>query len=737
MSNFSNDQQSLEDRKLPLKDVEVPLREQIVKKLYKRAEEYNLAARVTQAWSSESARMSEMLERQQIYLADLDEFYAADSEESFGGFSNLHLPMPHIVSKAYIARFMQALWNVDPPFSIKARREDGVEKVQVVEDFMRYVIYHWSNHYNGLEDALEEWIQNWVNTGTGILKTRWKNEYCRFVDVVDEPQKGMPRFTVNAQGQEVAIPTIEFVEKEKVVTIPKFRGPVCEVIPLEDFVMVGGKGDPDQADMLIHRYYLTATDLWSAVDEGYFNEEAVEKVIQGGSTEASSGLNNSIKTQRAEIAGKSTIDSANDLDRYEILEAYVKADVDDSGIASDIVLYVAAHSGALLRATYLYRVIPTGERPFSVIHFHKRPGQEHGVGLLELLHPLSVELDAMHNIRIDFGMITNNPIFFYRASSSLKADTLQLEPGMGVPLDDPQRDIYFPQRPSGTGFFGNEEQIIQTYIERLTGISDISLGAMSGSQGAARTATGARALLGESNTNLDIHLRHMNRGWKKTLRTLFHMMQQRVEGEFVFRITGKDGSDVFRKIHSYQLMLDVDFDLSSNSANSNKSVQIEMAQQLVAITSNPINLQMGVTDSGAIYEAYKLLLQAYGIKDVHRFIRKPQGYSYIPTPEEIFNRIVRGQEVRPEPQMDIDGVVAFLQSMIDSQNKTQLLSNEQMILVINSMRQFGQFKQALDEQKAQVAVQNQMMSNAALSQQQAPVGLNPLAGSNPGQLPSS
>lgn len=735
MSILPNNKKAL-DKRAPLKGVEkAPLRDQIVKKLFKKVEDLDLGSRIIKAWHVESSNIAELLDRQQAYLADLDEHLPNQAEGEFDGSSNLKIPMPTIVSKAYIARFFQALWSIDPPFNVKARREDGVEKVQLVEDFMRYTIYHWANHYKGIDEAVELWLANWVNQGTGILKTRWSQEYCSFVDAVKEPAAGPPRFAIDGNGKEVAVPTTVLVEKEQTITIPKFAGPIVEPVQMEDFIMVGGGGDPDLADMVIHRYYMTESELWGMVDEGKFDEAAVEATIQAGPQRLSSGLNQNIKQQRSEIAGKASLDTTNALDRYEILETYLKACVDDSGIDSDLIVWIGAVAGKPLRATYLYRVIPTGERPFSVIHFHKRPGQEYGTGLLELLHPLTVELNALHNIKLDHGMITANPIFFYRSSSSFQPEKLQVEPGMGIPVDNPQTDVVFPNRPQNSAFFGNEEQLIQVYIERLTGISDLSLGAMAGSQGAARTATGARALLSESNTNLDIHLRHLMRGWKKILSLLFHMLQQRLDGQFQFRITGQDGSDVFKQVSSYDLAFDVDFEIAPNSANSNKSVQLENAQQLVAITSNPLYLQLGVTGPGQVYEALKSLLNALGIKDVHRYINKPQGYAYALSPEEVFNRAVRGISVDPNPQMDIDGIVAFMQSMVEQQQKSDqpILSQDQIIATINSMRKFQQFKQALDQQAAQVQVAQQMQANAVASQNQAPTGLNPMAGSMGGE----
>jgi hypothetical protein len=728
MSIISNDKQALDGRKNTLKDAEVPIREQIVKKLYAQVKERNLPQIVAKAWAMESANIASQLERQKVYLQDLDQFLPSSSEgQSAAGSSNLHIPMPHIVSKAYVARFMEAIWNIDPPFSLKARRADMTDKQPLLEDFMRYVIYHWANHYKGLEEAVEHWVMDTINTGTGIMKMRWENEFCSYIDVQEETVPGPPKFEVDAEGNEVAVPTTRTVQKEARVTIPKFQGPVVEPVNLEDFVMVGGQGDPDKADLIIHRHYMTASELWSMADQELFDHDAVEQIIRGGQNNKSAGLNSAIKTMRAENAGRTTIDTDNDLDRYEILECYMKTDVDESGIVSDIVMWIGNQSRALLRSTYLYRISPTGERPFSVCHFQKRRDQDHATGLLEMLHPLSVELDAMHNIRLDFGMINNNPVFFYRASSSLNADELKLEPGMGIPLDNPQTDVFFPQRPNNTGFFGNEEQVIQTYIERLTGLSDINFGSMSGSQGASRTATGAKAMLMESNTNLNIHLRHFNRAWTKVLRYLYHMMQQKIDGFFVFRITGQDGSDVFRKISSIDLAYDVDFELTANSSNSNKAVQVELAQQKLQIASNPLYLQLGITDGGSIYEAAKELFQAYGVKDFNRIIKKPQGYEYMPSPEETFNRIVRGQEVRPNPRMDIDGIIAFFQTMLDQNQKQQILSPDQMRAAATGLNQFSQFKQAMEQQAAQQAVSQQMAANAALGTQgsPAPTDYNP------------
>jgi len=736
MSTLSDDKKPLnEGRKNTLgPEAEAAMREQIVKKLLKRLREENYGQKLREAWHLETGRIQELLDRQIIYLRDLDEHLPADSEQPFGGSSNLHIPMPFIVSKTYQARFMQALWSVDPPFTVRARREDGVEKEEIIESFMRYVIYSWANQWRGIEEQVETWVKTWIDTGTGILKVRWENVWCQYDDIEDVAEPAPPAVVTDDSGSEVLVPRMEIKTKEVKRKLKKFSGPVVEAINLEDFRMVGGSGDPDLADVVMHRSFMTASDMWSRVDQGLFDEEAVEEAIRGGENLKGSANGKAIDLVRTQQSGTSSVDSQVDLDRYEVMECYFKADVNNSGIASDLVAWVHLQSGQILRATYLHRVDPTGMRPFSVIHFHKRQGQEYGTGLLETLHPLSVELDAMHNMRIDNGIITNMPVGFYRASSGLDPETIQMEPGQLIPLDNPQTDVYFPPRPNSTAFGNQEEQAIQTYVERLTGVSDLSLGAMSGTQGATRTASGVRALMGESNANLDLHLRRLMRGWKKVLHLLYTQVALKSDPKMVFRVTGEDGRTAFQAVTRDLDLVAVDFELNANSANSNKSVQIEMTQQLMQLTMNPINIQLGISGPDQIYNAQKAYLASLGIKNPHSYIKKPQGYMLNLTPEEEFRRVIRGQEVPVPLNADHEGFMAFAESILQSQEKQQLLDEDQITLLIQQAKRHEEALQALQQQQAQAAAQQQMQMNAALSQQQAPPALNPLAGADPGQM---
>ena len=736
MSKLKLDKEVLQgrrpDRLQDTDDIQVsaPLRDQIVSKLTKRLEDMEFAQKIVEVWHRENAARVVWLQRQQLYLSNWDEFIPSSADGPFVGSSNLHMPIAFTVCKTFHARMLQTLVGVDPPFNIKARRADALEKAQLVEELMSYTLKEWINDRRGVEETLDTFVWDWVTTGAGILKTGWEITYEKFLDIETEIIQGAPLFDVDDQGNEISMPQFERREKEVERLKEKFRGPTLDHIRPEDFVMAGGEGNPDRADVVIHRQYLTADKLWTLADQKIFRPASVKAVIKGGSDRMESGENSGIKMQRAHNAGQAELDTDSDLDRYEILETYASLDVDGSGINSEIIVWVHLRSREILRATYLHRVNKAGKRPFAKIDFHKRPGQPFGMGLVEILHPLTTEIDAMHNLRIDYGMFSTMPFFFYRPNGNMNPEEIQLRPGMGIPLDNPQSDVFFPNLGNRTIFGFQEEAALQTMIERLTGISDLSLGVLSGQQGATRTATGARALIGEANANLDVHLRRLNRGWKKVLESLLHLLQQRMPPGFEFRVTGEDGDDYFAQIDTpSEIAGDFDFEISANSANSNQAVQQNQADGVLQQSLNPLMLQLGIVSPGNLYEAIKNWYQSRGIKEWSRFINKPpEDASVQLTPEEELQRVLRGSEVKVNPTMDHQGFLDLWQNIKEDNEKMDQFDEQAAIRAEGQAQQHQQMISALEQAQAQSQNVQQQQVNAAQSQLQAPVGLNPLQG---------
>ncbi len=731
MSEFQDDKAILEKKDNRLTNVDAPLRDQIPAKLMKRLEDMNVGHKVDQLWRLGDGDRSNWLQRQQKFFKDWDNFIDVTVAGPFEQSSNLHLPLSFIVAKTYHARMLQAVLS-NPP-SARARRADSVERAATVSALINYTIHEWANEYKGIQETIDIWLWDWITTGVGIKKWRWDVQYTRFMDVQEVEEPGAPEFFTNEEGEELSVQRTKVVEREGMRTIKKFEGPCLDRVPPEDVIIIGGGGDPDRAEAVMQQIWMTKHDLYMHAYRKVFEESKVDEIIRRGRDEEVTDESTNIKQDREDRAGVQSKNVEVDQDKYRIIEAYLRLDVDNSGIDSDVVVWVHPETRQILRATYLHRINKGGKRPFVKVDFHKRTDQVYGMGLVEVLHPITREMDLMHNLRIDFGMISTMPFGFYRASSSIEPENIRYEPGMLIPVDDPQRDVFFPNLGNRTSFGLQEEQQLNLIVERLTGISDLNLGVLSGQQGATRTATGTRALVGEANANLDVHLRRLGLARKKSKEYLLHMIQQRIPEGMGFKITGDEGNDYWSYIRNRQdIAGDFDFEIDPASANSNPQVTRERAIQILNTTLNPLLIQTGVVSVANIYESVKNFLKANDVKAFSRYITKPRGAEIQLTPEETANRVLRGMSVNISPNDDHEGFLNFFNLIMKEDELLGQFTEQEIATLASHARERTAMQQALRQQAAQAANIRQQQANAANSQDQAPQALNPVQTQQPG-----
>lgn len=720
MSEIQDDAKIVDDRK-PIQDtdvqkVTVSLREQISERLMKKLEEMNIGQKVDNMWSQGMSDRTKWLERQEEYLLEVDEFIDPiyDSATDWG--STLHLPVIFTVCKTFHARMFAALMSIDPPFTMRSRSAANVDRARSLQELMRYTISDWANENQGVQDDVDAWLWDWITAGQGILKARWHRQFTRFEDVEETLVPRVVLVTDPESGQLVQSMSLETEEKLVSRMEKVYEGPCLEYTPFEDVLIIGGKGNVNKADAVLHRQRLTASDLFTLADQGVFDSDKVDKVVKGGNSSESKDASDAVKVQRQLNAGETGLDKNYDLDRYEIIEAYIRCDVDGSGINSDLIVWVHPQTKSILRATYLRRAMKTGLRPFFKIGFHKRYGADNDVGMVELLYSLGKEIDAMHNMKIDTGILTSLPWGFYRPTNAFNAEKMPISPGDLIPTSDPQRDVFFPNLGNRTSFGVQEEAALMNQIERLTSINDMSFGMLSGQQGVTRTATGADLLAGETSSNLNIYIQRMNRGWKQALKYVFHLLQQKMPDGLEYRITGEDGNDYFKTVRNKQELEGMyDFELEPNSANSNPRLQQQRAQQIYQITQNPIDLQLGLVSPLERYEAIRGVLVSIGIKDVSRYIRKPAQMLRVFTPLEIANRILSGIDVPLDPTQDLQGFISFVQGILEEDELLGQFGQSDVAALVAKMQEAQGLMQALQQaQNDQMVLRQQGINSSAL-----------------------
>lgn len=701
--------------------VELPLRERSLAKLAAKLEEMDIPKMVVEDWRVGTAERQQYLNRIMEYGTQVDEMIDPLYEPALEWSSTMHLPVILTAAKALHARFNAALLSQDPPFAIIPRTSGSVDRAPLIEKLLRYTMKDWINYNRGVDSVVDKWVWNWCVLGKSILKNRWDRTYTRFVDVEDVEVESVEIILDPQTGEPTAVPSTRLEEQEVTKTIKKFDGPVVETVELEDFMTIGNS-DPQEADKIFHRSFMTADQLWQLADQGAFNTDAVKMTVESGPDMLFADTTTQNKQLQRQRSGMTDVQSKVQTDRYEILEVYLKVDVDGSGIGSDVIVWVHKDSRALLRATYLYRTSKTGVKPFHVAEFHRRTGDQEPIGLAELLYSLNKEVDALNNMNVDIGILTSMPMGFYRPSSSMEQETIPIEPGALIPVDNPSQDIVFPNMGNRTAFGFNEISFLTNYVERLTSTSDLTFGAMTGAQGPTRSATGVRALMGESNSNLDVYLRRLNRPWQSMLKYVLTQLQGRVDSGFEFRITGEDGKGYWEQIKSREeLQGDYDFELDSNSANSNHQIQLDVAQQVYQLTQNPLDLQLGLITPSERYEAIRNLLQVMKVKAISRFVRKPEEAVRKRLPVEVLDEVMKGVDEPLDPSQDLEGIIALLNEVLNNDDFLGQLDEAAAIRTAGKLREAMQLKQQVEAAAAQAAnVQQQQMN----MQQGAPGGMS-------------
>jgi hypothetical protein len=244
---------------------------------------------------------------------------------------------------------------------------------------------------------------------------------------------------------------------------------------------------------------------------------------------------------------------------------------------------------------------------------------------------------------------------------------------MGYPLDDPQGDVHFPQRPNATSWGFQEEQNIYTWAERVSSLTSMSSGLPSARVGATRTASGQAALMNEGNLQVDVLLDHFKAGYQELLGGMLADIQERIPEDLLRRVLGADAvgaaEGLVQQIVNptrFDIAGRVDFYLLANSNTTNREAEKQNAILLSQLLMNPINLQMGIVQPHNIYAIMQNILRKHGIMNVEELISAPVEIGPPMGLDEEFEAIRQGVMPRivlnDQHDAKVEGLMALAQS---------------------------------------------------------------------------
>jgi hypothetical protein len=372
-----------------------------------------------------------------------------DKDYPYMGCHNTSIPVSMFHTDAVAVRIMDAIFSQKKTFIIQGKEAPFFSLAPELEDGL-----DWWARYSGLKKALFSPLLQGIKTGTGLVKVEW----------VDE-KKTVYRYassTERAAGVSglVDMPNGEKVRKHVLTT---YSGPRVLPISREDWVISSDATSIQDAFLCGFKTQLRLPEIRLKVKQGFYRQDSLDGLTGGDEID---------ETKRARVQAMDKDIAETGIKKYDIWELWVRYDVDDDGEEDDIVVSYHLPSRTILRA--IYNPYFAGFRPFKDLVFMPAAYQFDGKGTCEILEKLQEEIDSIHNQRLDRMDQINAQMYVVSSQAGIDFKVL---PGMVYTVDiDPTQAVVPLQFPDVYPSTFNEEQLLNSYIEKTVGISPQLLG---------------------------------------------------------------------------------------------------------------------------------------------------------------------------------------------------------------------------------------------------------------------
>lgn len=606
-----------------------------------------------------------------------DQYYGVLPPKDFPwpGAANFHVPITMMGVETYKPRLIEAILGNDPPVQVAPVDTADEQRRDRAELFLNWQL---NNEIDNLAEIVAESAHVFMIPGTVVAKVTWKVDRRRKMFVREFPQgtavevilrslfgHRLPRdieqvgdleWTGEADVGPKSGPPLEVRLKLKFLEDGTIQArveqedirerPDIALIDPPDFITPAKAGSDIQAMPWVQqRLWMSEQDLRAQVYQGVFDKQAVEDLLNGVPPAGDFDLKDATAYRESKAVTEGVEDQgASDAraSQYAVLEDHRRYDVRGDGEVLDIITwYCPDLPGRILGWDVLDNVYAHGRRPFRAGRFSTIPFRFLGYCYAEMIRGIQDELNTIHNQRVDQGTITNLPFFFYRASSAVPASMTRVQPGQGIPVDQPLQDVQFPKWGGNLAWGQQEEALLMQYKERLDGLTDISMGRQPTRVGATRTAAGTATLLQESGLRQKTALEAFQRFWLGIFEDILALDQEYLPPGKEFRVTGRV-PELIRLKDRTEIAGRFDLRLVAASQTMNRAAAREDSQIVLQGLLNPAFLGGGLVGLKGVTKALSEFLKAYG--------RDPDAYLEIhgapKSPEEELALILSGQQVR-------------------------------------------------------------------------------------------
>ena len=485
---------------------------------------------------------------------------------------------------------------------------------------------------------------------------------------------------------------------------------VSKFVPADDLIVPYTATSLDDAEAIIHRVKVSKNELRKQQVAGFYLD------IDLGSPRQ---VEDDVEKKERELEGQR---KTQDDDVYTLLECHVNLDIegfedaDETGEPSGIKIpYIVTVDEATRNVLAIRRNYEIGDPEKTKIpyftHFKFLPGLGfYGFGLIHMIGGLSRTATAALRQLLDAGTLSNLPAGFKMRGIRIRDDAQSIQPGEFRDVDAPGGNLkdsfmMLPfKEPSATLL--NLMGIVVQAGQRFASIADLQVG--DGNQQAAVGTTVALLERG-SRTMSAIHKRIYS-SLKNEFKLLGRVFKLYLPPEYPYDVVGGQ-----RTVKQTDFDDRVDILPVADPNIFSQTQRISLAQtELQLATSNPQLHNM--------YQAYRNMYEALGVKDIDTLLIKPQQPQPIdPSLENIM--ALSGKNFQAFPGQDhrahITSHLNFMATNIARNNPVVMAAMEKNIFEHISLMSQEQIELEFPTELQQLAQMNQMAQNNPQIAQQA------------------
>lgn len=488
------------------------------------------------------------------------------------------------------SRLFPAVWNED-----LARWRPGkaidTPKARRIELFMNWWIRVWAP----MRSFYDKWTKYVTGIGDGLTESSWE---------IDEIGQG------------------------KVAR---------RVIPKESVYTLQGSRDIQKDPVMIHEKLL------------YRQLEAMEK--DGGAI--------NVTTELAKMVYVPSAVTGNDNEEFrqvklrnqeiEVIRWYGHFDYNNDGVEENIRIIVSPEHKLYLGGVDMVNVTFSGRRPLNFTKYDnyiERMDDLDGEGVINKVKELAEEIDAIFNQMTDAHTLAVLRPFFYDPSGDVDAPAIVLGPNKGIPVTDPQKNVYFPQIDVPTDRLINAIRLVLEFVERLTAASEYIMGRESDIAGGSGTATRTNAIVQSAEIRFTLPSERLRQGAAEILTTDLDLIQLNIPDGFEQLVLGEDGEPIFKAGELSDMALSGKFSayLLPDPSMGSKQTERELMSMVYSMLMQ--NIIVG-TDASKIYQVTYDWLKSYGMEDAaKRYLGPAPSQDDIDSPEDENSLMIQGDFAR-------------------------------------------------------------------------------------------